>query len=94
MHNVMYIKLLNRQPGPAVGDRPWLGGTKCGDAKCCGWSSLDQVWQRCIVWGTDCGGTIGSVTEHTRVGFLDSTRVYTYTQHLHTHVFLHDNVAS
>ena len=28
------------------------------------------------------------------MGFLDSTRVYTYTQYLHTRVFLHDNVAS
>ena len=33
-------------------------------------------------------------SEHTRVGFLDSTRVYTYAQYLHTRVFLHDNVAS
>ena len=33
-------------------------------------------------------------SEHTRVGFLDSTRVYTYTQYLHTRVFLHDDVAS
>ena len=32
-------------------------------------------------------------SEHTRVGFLDSTHVYTYTQYLHTRVFLHDNVA-
>ena len=35
-------------------------------------------------------------SEHTRVGFLldsYSTRVYTYTQYLHTRVFLHDNVA-
>ena len=28
------------------------------------------------------------------MGFLDSTRVYTYTQYLHTRVFLHNNVAS
>ena len=33
-------------------------------------------------------------SEHTRVGFLDSTRLYTYTQYLHTRVFLHDGVAS
>ena len=33
-------------------------------------------------------------SEHTRVGFLDSTCVYTYMQYLHTRVFLHDNVAS
>ena len=33
-------------------------------------------------------------SEHTRVGFLDNTRIYTYTQYLHTRVFLHDNVAS
>ena len=33
-------------------------------------------------------------SEHTHVGFLDSTRMYTNTQYLHTHVFLHDNVAS
>ena len=33
-------------------------------------------------------------SEHTCVGFLDSTRVYTYTKYLHTRVFLHDNVAS
>ena len=28
------------------------------------------------------------------MGFLDSTHVYTYTQYLHTCVFLHGNVAS
>ena len=29
--------------GPAVGDRPWQGGNKCGDAKCRRWSPLDHV---------------------------------------------------
>ena len=35
----------------AVGDRRWLGGTNCGNAKCRRWSHLDQVWQPCMVRG-------------------------------------------
>ena len=27
----------------AVGDRPWLRGTNCGDATCRRWSPMDQV---------------------------------------------------
>ena len=33
-------------------------------------------------------------SEHTHVGFLDSTHVYTYTSSIYTRVCLHDNVAS
>ena len=37
--------------GPVVGDRPWLGGTNCDDAKCRRWPPLDQAWQPCMVQG-------------------------------------------
>ena len=36
-------------------------------------------WSMCVTCGVN----------HTRMGFLDSTHVYTHTQYLHTCVILH-----
>ena len=59
--------------GPAVGDRPWLWGTTVvmlstvdgppGPSVTAVHSLGDHPWLPHLVWGTDCGGTIGSVTE-------------------------------
>ena len=75
IYSFLFTEAATPVNGPAVGDRLWLEGTNCGDAKCCRWSPWTKCGSRtwsggtihgCRTWlgRTDCGGTIGSVTVH------------------------------